>query len=143
MDEKPGWRIGWRNLGRNRRRTLITASGLALGYVAVVVMSGLAGGLVAEMVDNGTGILTGQVQVHSTEYLPDRSLYATIGGRDGVDVESLLRSVASAPEVAVLYDGIVPYRGTVTIAGRFQPVEQSQESRWPYPVTWRSPAAPN
>ncbi len=65
MDEKPGWRIGWRNLGRSRRRTLITASGLALGYVAVVVMSGLARGLVAEMIDNGTGILTGQLQAHS------------------------------------------------------------------------------
>ena len=102
MDEKPGWRIGWRNLGRNRRRTWITASGLALGYVAVVVMSGLARGLVAEMVDNGTGILTGQLQAHSADYLPDRSLYATIGGRDGVEVETLLRAVASAPGVALV-----------------------------------------
>ena len=36
------WRIGWRNLGRNRRRTLITVIGLALGYSAVVVMTGLS-----------------------------------------------------------------------------------------------------
>ena len=38
------WRIGWRNLGRNRRRTLITSLGLALGYLAVVVMAGLSQG---------------------------------------------------------------------------------------------------
>ena len=131
MDEKPGWRIGWRNLGRNRRRTWITASGLALGYVAVVVMSGLAGGLVAEMVDNGTGILTGQLQVHSAEYLPDRNLYATAGGRDGVDVETLVRAVASVPEVAaatprVFGAGLVS-TGSATVAGVLMGVDVELE----------------
>lgn len=132
MDEKPGWRIGWRNLGRNRRRTLITASGLALGYVAVVVMSGLARGLVAEMIDNGTGILTGQLQAHSAEYLPDRSLYATIGGRDGVDVESLVSAVASAPGVAaaaprVFGAGLVS-TGSATAAGVLMGVDVERET---------------
>ena len=132
MDEKPGWRIGWRNLGRNRRRTWITATGLALGYVAVVVMSGLARGLVAEMVDNGTGILTGQLQAHSAEYLPDRSLYATIGGRDGIDVETLLRAVASAPGVAaatprVFGAGLVS-TGSATAAGVLMGVDVERES---------------
>jgi putative ABC transport system permease protein len=131
MDEKPGWMIGWRNLGRNRRRTWITASGLALGYVAVVVMSGLAGGLVAEMVDNGTGILTGQLQVHSAAYLPDRSLYATVGGRDGVDVETLVRAVASVPEVAaatprVFGAGLVS-TGSATAAGVLMGVDVELE----------------
>jgi len=132
MDENPGWRIGWRNLGRSRRRTLITASGLALGYVAVVVMSGLARGLVAEMIDNGTGILTGQLQAHSAEYLPDRSLYATIGGRDGIDVESLLRAVASAPGVAaaaprVFGAGLVS-TGSATAAGVLMGVDVEREA---------------
>ncbi len=132
MDEKPGWRIGWRNLGRNRRRTLLTASGLALGYVAVVVMSGLARGLVAEMIDNGTGILTGQLQAHSTEYLPDRSLYATIGGRDGVDVESLVSAVASAPGVAaaaprVFGAGLVS-TGSATATGVLMGVDVERET---------------
>lgn len=132
MDEKPGWRIGWRNLGRNRRRTLITASGLALGYMAVVVMSGLARGLVAEMIDNGTGILTGQLQAHSTEYLPDRSLYATIGGRGGVDVESLVSAVASAPGVAaaaprVFGAGLVS-TGSATAAGVLMGVDVERET---------------
>ncbi len=132
MDERPGWRIGWRNLGRNRRRTWITASGLALGYVAVVVMSGLALGLVAEMVDNGTGILTGQLQAHSAEYLPDRSLYATIGGRDGIDVETLLSAVTSAPGVAaatprVFGAGLVS-TGSATAAGVLMGVDVERES---------------
>ena len=46
--ESPWWRIGWRNLGRNRRRTLITALGLGVGYFAVVFIVGWADGLTAE-----------------------------------------------------------------------------------------------
>lgn len=75
----PWWRIGWRNLGRNRKRTFITALGLGAGYFAVIFIVGWADGLKAEMVDNGTGILTGQLQVHAADYRPERSLYDTIG----------------------------------------------------------------
>ena len=38
---EPWPRVGWRNLGRNRRRTVITAAGLAFGYFAIVLMNGL------------------------------------------------------------------------------------------------------
>ena len=54
MARGPWRRIGWRNLGRNRRRSLIAASMLAVGYFSVVVMWGWAEGLVAEMIGNGT-----------------------------------------------------------------------------------------
>ncbi len=117
----PWWRIGWRNLGRNRRRTLITTAGLALGYFAVVVMVGLMAGLVAEMIENGTGMLTGQLQVHALEYRPDRSIYETIGGRDGADVDRLVGELtadiaieAAAPRV---YAGGLISSGEATTAG--------------------------
>ena len=42
--------MDWRNLCRNRRRTLITASALAFGYLASDPMIGLLGGMVSEMV---------------------------------------------------------------------------------------------
>ena len=37
MAESPWFRIGWRNLGRNRKRTVLTALGLAVGFFAVGV----------------------------------------------------------------------------------------------------------
>lgn len=37
-----GWRIAVRNLGRNRRRNLSTGLAIALGYAAVVMLSGYA-----------------------------------------------------------------------------------------------------
>ena len=86
-------RIGWRNLGRHRKRTIIAALGLAVGYFAVVLMIGFAQGITAELVENATGLSSGQIEIHAAEYLPERSLYETIGGRDGADIDELLHRV--------------------------------------------------
>lgn len=133
MAARAGWRIGWRNLGRNPRRTWITAIGLAIGYVAVVVMSGLGKGLVAEMVDNGTGLLSGQVQVHAADYLPDRSLYATIGGREGTDVARLVAAVSEARGIAAaaprVYGAGLVSTGSATAAGLLMGADPAREGR--------------
>lgn len=133
MNARPVWRIGWRNLGRNRRRTLITALGLAIGYTAVVVMAGLSRGLVAEMIDNGTGMVTGQVQVYGSDYLPDRSIYETIGGREGSDVATLLDHVEADPRIAAVaprvYAGGLVSTGRATSAGFIMGVDRQREER--------------
>ena len=43
----------------------------------------------AQMVENGTGLVSGQIEIHDAEYRPDRSLYDTIGGRAGADIGEL------------------------------------------------------
>jgi len=93
------WRVAWRNLGRNRGRTLITTSALAFGYLSAVVMVGLTDGMSAELVENGTRLLIGQAQVHASDYLPERSMYRTIGGQNGVDVADLLERLEAHPDV--------------------------------------------
>ncbi len=120
MPDGPWRRIGWRNLGRNRRRTLITVAGLALGYFAVVLMTGLMAGFTAEMVENGTGFLMGQLQVHSPGYLPQRSIYETIGGRQGADVAAIVDEVAADPAIKAatprVYAGGLVSSGEATVA---------------------------
>ena len=78
-------RIGWRNLGRNRRRTSLTAIGLGVGYFACVFVVGWSEGIMSELVENATSLVSGQIEIHDAEYRPDRSLYDTIGGREGAD----------------------------------------------------------
>lgn len=106
MSERVWWRIAWRNLWRNRRRTLITASALAVGFFGAVLMVALDDGISEELVDNGTGVLSGQVQIHADDWRPERNLYSTIGGDSGTDVAALLARVravagveAAAPRV--------------------------------------------
>ena len=136
MAASPYFRIGWRNLSRNRRRTLITALGLAVGYFAVVFMVGWADGLTAEMIENGTGIVTGQLQAHAPDYLPERRIYETIGGREGTDVETLVEAIAADPAIEAatprVYAGGLVSSGESTTAGilmGMDPVRESGVSR--------------
>ena len=99
MAQVTWWGIAWRNLGRNSRRTVLTAAALALGYFAVVVLSGLMQGLVDQLVQNGTSGLTGQLQLHAAGYLPRRSVYRTIGGDSGVDVRALLLGLTADRDI--------------------------------------------
>jgi putative ABC transport system permease protein len=93
------WRIAWRNLWRNRRRTLITAGALAFGYLGSVLMVGVSDGMTAQMIENGTRLVSGQVQVTARGYRPEQNLYATIGGDSGADIAALLTRVRGTPGV--------------------------------------------
>ncbi len=132
MSFSPWRRIGWRNLWRNPSRTLITALGLAVGYFAVVVIVSWTDGLTAEMIENSTGLLMGQIQVHSREYRPDRSIYDTIGGRDGTNVEQLVGKLVNDPDIkagaARVYASGLVSSGESTVAATFMGVDHAAES---------------
>ena len=132
MSESPWSRIGWRNVGRHPRRTILTALGLAVGYGAVVFIIGWSNGLVAEMVENATGLMSGQIEIHDAEYRPERGIYDTIGGRDGVDFAALMeriaedeRTVGVAPRVFAA--GLVS-SGEATTAGQLMGIDPAREA---------------
>ena len=130
----PPWaRIGWRNLGRNPRRTAITVAGLASGYFAVVFMVGWAGGLTDELIENATSLTSGQIEIHDAQYRPERRLHDTIGGRDGVDVDALLGQVESDPLVAAaaprVYAAGLVSSGDSTSAGVLMGVDPERETK--------------
>ena len=133
MNKSPWWRIGWRNLGRNRKRTALTAIGLAIGYFAVVLMVGWGEGMVAELIENATSLVSGQIEIHDAAYRPERSLYDTIGGREGVDVEELLNTIGADPSVVAaaprVYAGALVSSGDSTRAGVLLGVEPEREVR--------------
>jgi len=127
------WHVAWRNLWRNRGRTLVTASGLAFGYLSAVVMVGLTDGMSAELVENGTRLLSGQVQVHAPDYLPERSLHSTIGGDAGTDVSALLARIDADPDVTAaaprLYGGGLVSAGDRTEASVLLGVDPDREPK--------------
>ena len=127
------WRIAWRNLGRNRRRTALTASALSFGFVASVLMIGYMDGMMEELVSNGTRVATGQVQIHAEDYEPERSIHDTMGGREGLDVGALLAAVEAQDGVAGaaprLYGGGLISSGDETVGGILMGVEPDREER--------------
>lgn len=127
------WRIAWRNLWRNAARTWITASGLAFGYFAAVILVGLTDGMSAELIENGTRLLIGQVQVHAEDYLPERNMHRTIGGYDGTDVAALLDRIEANPDVVDaaprLFGGGLLSSGDETKGAVLLGVDPARESR--------------
>jgi ABC-type lipoprotein release transport system permease subunit len=93
------WRIAIRNLGRNPKRTVLAAAALGLGFAAAVLMVAVTDGMTAELIENGTGTLAGQIQIHAHGYLPARHPWVTIGGDSGVALGAVLDSLTAAPGV--------------------------------------------
>jgi ABC-type lipoprotein release transport system permease subunit len=92
-------RIGWRNLGRHRRRSVITALALAWGFAAVVVLNGIMAGLGTDFIRSGTDLMAGQIRIQNPVYEPERELWDVVGGEGGVPVDELLARVAADPGV--------------------------------------------
>jgi putative ABC transport system permease protein len=92
-------RVGWRNLGRHRRRSVITALALAWGFAAVVVLNGIMEGMGTDFIRSGTDLMAGQIRIQHPEYEPERELWDVIGGEGGVDVQELLARVEGDPGI--------------------------------------------
>jgi ABC-type lipoprotein release transport system permease subunit len=98
--ERSFWlRIGWRNLGRHRRRSVITAIALAWGFAAVVVLNGIMAGMGTDFIRSGTDLLAGQIRIQHVSYEPERDLWDVIGEDAGVPVAELLARVEADPDV--------------------------------------------
>ena len=66
--------LAWKNLWRNRRRTLINLAAMGSSCVALMVSIGLMDGLLDELQKNVTEVLCGDAQVHAPQYLAERSV---------------------------------------------------------------------
>lgn len=63
--------LGWRNLWRNYRRTLIMLAAIVLGTGSMIFMTAVMRGMVDQMIRGGLRELPGHVQIHHPEYRDD------------------------------------------------------------------------
>ncbi|MGD8969744.1 MAG: ABC transporter permease, partial [Anaerolineae bacterium] len=62
------WRIAIRDLGRNKRRSLLTLIAVGLGLALIVVTSGLIAGSVQGSIENNIRVRTGHLQLREESY---------------------------------------------------------------------------
>jgi ABC-type lipoprotein release transport system permease subunit len=67
-------KLAWRNLGRNRRRTLITGGAIAMGLAMLVFSSGTSEGVTNTMISKGSGSAAGTVVVQAPGWQEERKL---------------------------------------------------------------------
>ncbi len=94
-------RIGWRNLWRNRRRTWLTAGGIAFAVFLVVSFMALQLGQYDVMAENATALMAGHVQLQQADYLEDDRFEDTIEGAAALvaELERTVGVAAVAPRV--------------------------------------------
>ncbi|MEM9623301.1 MAG: FtsX-like permease family protein [Pseudomonadota bacterium] len=90
------WRIAWRNLWRNRRRTWLTAGGIAFAILLVSAGMALQGGSYQSMIETATGFYVGQLQLSHQDFVEDQKLEQTI-----TDATQLTRAVGAVPGLKV------------------------------------------
>jgi putative ABC transport system permease protein len=79
-----GLRIAWRNLWRNRRRTALAVSAIALSVTLVLVYDGILRAYGDWMVETVTGPMLGHFQVHAPGWRQDRAMDRTLPGASGL-----------------------------------------------------------
>lgn len=87
------FQVAWRNLWRQGRRSLITASAMAIGVALCMFMTAFADGMYVKMFDVLVSQKLGHAQVHHPDYPRTKILHDTIP-----DGDALLAEIDALPE---------------------------------------------
>jgi putative ABC transport system permease protein len=72
------FRMAWRNVWRNRRRSILTVTAIGLGLAFNIFLRGIADGWHDEMIDNSVRAETGHIQIHQAGYRNEPSINKTL-----------------------------------------------------------------
>ena len=103
------WVIAFRDLGRNRRRTLLSFLAVALGLMLLMLLNGLIAGVMDDALQNSIRLRTGHVQLRAKSYAEEK---LSLQWKDLLtNVDDLTKRVQALPEVKaaapVLWAGAV------------------------------------
>ncbi len=65
------FRLGWRNIWRNKRRTFVILTAVVIGVWSMIFLGALMRGIADRMVENSISTLTGHIQIQSAGYRND------------------------------------------------------------------------
>ena len=87
--------LAWRNVWRNRRRTIITVSSIFFAVLLALFMRSLQKGSYENMIRNSVELYSGYMQVHAKGYWQDKSINNLLDVTD-----TLSHAIASTPHVS-------------------------------------------
>ncbi|PLX21152.1 MAG: ABC transporter permease [Salinivirgaceae bacterium] len=82
-------KMAWRNLWRNKRRTLITVMSIFFGVLLSIVMGSMQEGIYGSMIDNVVKTYSGHIQIQHPDYEENKNINNTIFESDGL-IDSVL-----------------------------------------------------
>lgn len=93
---KSNLRLAWRNLWRNKRRTLITVASIFFGVLIATVMSSMQEGSYSSMINNIVKFYSGYIQIQDEDYWESKTINNTF-----VPTDSLINRIKSVKEITL------------------------------------------
>ncbi len=127
--------IAWRNLWRNKRRTLITVASILFGVIFAAVMSSMQEGSYSKMIDNVVKFYSGYLQIQQENYWENKTINNTFELTD-----TLLQKVHRVKEIT----GIAPRLESFALASSEEltkgaaiiGIDPEQENKITNPEKW-------
>jgi ABC-type lipoprotein release transport system permease subunit len=94
---KDYFKIAWRNLWRNKRRTMLTIASILFALFLALIMRSMQLGSYSSMVESAVKSTTGYIQVHEKGYWEDKSIDNSF--ESGAEIE---KAVLSHPNVSAI-----------------------------------------
>jgi len=84
-------KLAWRNIWRNRRRSVIVLSAIVVGIIVLVMSESLVEGVLNGMLENQVGSYAAHIQIHQKGFNDNRIIQRTVP--DPARVERAMRSI--------------------------------------------------
>jgi putative ABC transport system permease protein len=78
------FKLAWRNVWRNRRRSVVTMAAMSLALFVMILYSGLVDGYLVQMERSILDLEVGDLQIHAADYRDNPSIYTRIDDADAV-----------------------------------------------------------
>jgi len=98
-------KMAFRNIGRNKRRTILSASAISIAIMLVVIMRGYIGGITDSMFDSLIKIETGHIKIEHTKYYEKEDMMPleyTVDGFNREGYEEMLPVIKSVEGIKTI-----------------------------------------
>lgn len=68
------FKLAWRNIWRNKRRSIIVMSSVVVGVIASLVIDGFENGMITQMLKNQISLNVAHIQIHKNGFADDKSI---------------------------------------------------------------------
>ncbi|MDX9930489.1 MAG: ABC transporter permease [Bacteroidales bacterium] len=123
-------RMAWRNLWRNKRRTMITVASIFFGVLLATIMASMQDGTYGNMIDMMVRLSSGYLQVQYPDYAGDKTVNNVFAPADDLverlETSASVTTVASRFESFALISSGMNTRGGAVIG--FEPAKDKETS---------------
>ena len=109
-------KLAWRNMFRNKRRTILASLAIGVGLAALIFTEALVLGMEDNMIQSATSTFLGEGQIHLEGYQETRKVEQTIN-----DLDTVAAQLESSPQVKAFTERLMSF-GMATSPSNVQSV---------------------